>query len=114
MISEARIADVLSRIKCCSDDLADARTKQQKTMRGIDAKVALDEGFQLINELLVESEALRKDAERYQSLRLGMGWAVVVQPDNAASCDCDRYDVLLEGEVDEAVDADIAKAVTHD
>lgn len=67
-----------------------------------------------IDQLKAESEALRKDAERYQWLRQGMGKVIVVEPDNAVSCDCDRYEVLLESEVDEAVDAEIAEESIHD
>lgn len=66
------------------------------------------------DQLKAEIEALRKDAERYQWLRQGMGKVIVVEPDNATSCDCDRYEVLLEAEVDDAVDAEIAKEASHD
>lgn len=69
---------------------------------------------QIIEDLKAENEALRRDAERYQWLRQGMGKVIVVEPDNAVSCDCDRYEVLLESEVDDAVDADIAKEAAHD
>lgn len=68
----------------------------------------------LIDQLKAENEALRKDAERYQWLRQGMGKVIVVEPDNATSCDCDRYEVLLEAEVDDAVDAEIAEEAIHD
>ncbi|KPM64175.1 hypothetical protein HB13667_13855, partial [Pseudomonas putida] len=64
--------------------------------------------------LKAENEALRRDAERYQWLRQGMGKVIVVEPDNAVSCDCDRYEVLLEAEVDDAVDAEIAEEAIHD
>ena len=62
-----------------------------------------------IDQLKAGNEALRQDAERYQYLRQGMGSAIVVRPDNSVLCDCERYDVLLEGEVDRAVDADMAE-----
>lgn len=66
------------------------------------------------DQLKAENEALRRDAERYQWLRQGMGKVIVVEPDNAVSCDCDRYEVLLEAEVDDAVDAEIAEEAIHD
>ncbi|MDM9601359.1 hypothetical protein QTN23_17720 [Pseudomonas shirazica] len=79
-----------------------------------DYKSGQDRYEQIIEDLKAENEALRRDAERYQWLRQGMGKVIVVEPDNAVSCDCDRYEVLLEAEVDDAVDAEIAEEAIHD
>lgn len=65
------------------------------------------------DQLKAENEALRKDAERYRWLRLGMGKAIVVVPDNDRSCDCELFEVLLESEVDQSVDAAMSKEATH-
>lgn len=66
-----------------------------------------------VRELIAKNESLRKDAERYRWLRLGMGQAIVVQPDNSVTCDCERFQVLLEEEVDKIADADLAKVNNH-
>lgn len=59
MSNEQKIADVLSRMKCLSEDMQDAKTKQQRAMWSIDAKVAMDAAFELINEQLVEIHRLK-------------------------------------------------------
>lgn len=85
MSNENEVADVLSHLLTLCEDLADAKTKQQKALWAIDAKVAMNKGFALINGMVVEQhqlkaevEALRKDAERYRGVRRvanSQGWS---------------------------------------
>ena len=56
-------------------------------------------------------EAYRKDAERYQWLREGMGAAIVMVPDNSVESGLSPSSVLLNEEVDEFVDAAMSKVV---
>jgi hypothetical protein len=104
------VADVLSALTCCSDDLPDAKTKQQKAMWAIDAKAAMLNAFRLINEQFVENEQLRKDAERYRWLRSkhndGAEFLAV----------CGEDDVIIENlmgvdglDLDAAIDAAMAR-----
>ncbi|EKT4542743.1 hypothetical protein QEM15_004980 [Pseudomonas putida] len=97
-----------------SDGRAIQAERDQLKAENEDYKSGQERYEQIIEDLKAENEALRRDAERYQWLRQGMGKVIVVEPDNAVSCDCDRYEVLLESEVDDAVDADIAKEAAHD
>lgn len=100
---------------CLSSQVINAnRERDQLKAENEDYKSGQERYEQIIEDLKAENEALRRDAERYQWLRQGMGKVIVVEPDNAVSCDCDRYEVLLESEVDDAVDADIAKEAAHD
>lgn len=100
---------------CLSAQLINAnRERDQLKAENEDYKSGQERYEQIIEDLKAEIEALRKDAERYQWLRQGMGKVIVVEPDNATSCDCDRYEVLLEAEVDDAVDAEIAEEAIHD
>ena len=56
-------------------------------------------------------EAYRRDAERYQWLREGMGAAIVMVPDNTVESSLSPCGVLLNEEVDQFVDAAMSKAV---
>lgn len=64
MTDETKVADVLSGLLTLSEDLADAKTKEQKAMWGIEAKVAMGEAFALINDLLVERDQARAEVAK--------------------------------------------------
>ncbi|WP_024718061.1 ead/Ea22-like family protein [Pseudomonas putida] len=110
-IAAASPATVLALLAEIDDQALQARSAREVCLESQAAILSL---ISERDQLKAENEALRKDAERYQWLRQGMGKVIVVEPDNDAPCDCDGYEVLLESEVDDAVDADIPKGAVHD
>jgi len=73
MTDENKVADVLSRMLLLGEDLADAKTKEQKAMWAIDAKLAMDGAFELINELLVERDEARSEVAQLNERNEAMG-----------------------------------------
>lgn len=61
MSAPDEVADVLSHLLTLCEDLADAKTKQQKALWAIDAKVAMNNGFALINGMVVEQHQLKAE-----------------------------------------------------
>ena len=78
MTDEAKVADVLSGLLTISEDLADAKTKEQKAMWGIEAKVAMGEAFALINDLLVERDQARAEVARLDAKCTAIGKYVAI------------------------------------
>lgn len=61
MSDKNEVAEVLSHMVTLCEDMADAKTNQQKTMWATDAKVAMIKGFELINGMVVEIHQLKAE-----------------------------------------------------